>query len=201
MTINCFQNLLTFSSFQKLLATSIQIWQAEKWRTWYLSSGQKFDQNFLDSKNILKVYFKPSRKDKDFVFLPVPILPVWVKIGYLNVSVHFWHFLSSKRSLGKVVIVTVNFSRSMMVKRRRTVGPNGQKPAKLDFTSFSKQVSADSHGVRSLHSLHIQSLSNCCRHNYDRSSSGIFWIEVFGGFLTFGPTVRRRSGDQQIELE
>jgi hypothetical protein len=39
---------------------------------------------FLYSKNVLKVYFMPSRKNKDFVFLPVPILPGWVKILYLN---------------------------------------------------------------------------------------------------------------------
>jgi len=45
------------------------------------------------------------------------------------------------------------------------------KPAKnkilfCDFTSFSKQVSADSHHFRfrSLHVPHIKKLSNCCRH-------------------------------------
>ena len=54
--------------------------KAEKWCTCYLSSWQEFDENFLDSKHL----FKSSRKNKDFVFLPVPILPVWVKIGHLN---------------------------------------------------------------------------------------------------------------------
>ena len=39
---------------------------------------------FLDSKHVLNVYFKPSRKNEDFVFLPVQILPVWVKIGHLS---------------------------------------------------------------------------------------------------------------------
>ena len=29
------------------------------------------------------VYFKPSRKNKDFVFLPVSILPGWLKILHL----------------------------------------------------------------------------------------------------------------------
>ena len=48
-----------------------------------LSSGQEFDEKFLDSKHVLKVYFKPSRKNKDFVFLPVPILPGWLKIPHL----------------------------------------------------------------------------------------------------------------------
>ena len=66
-----------------------QIWQAEKWRTWYLSSGQEFDENFLDSKHVFKVYFKPSRKNKDFVFLPDPILPGWLKILHLNCYSHF----------------------------------------------------------------------------------------------------------------
>jgi hypothetical protein len=41
-------------------------------------TAQEFDENFLDSKHVLKVYFK----NKDFVFLPVPILPVCVKIGH-----------------------------------------------------------------------------------------------------------------------
>jgi hypothetical protein len=49
-----------------------------------LSSGQEFDEKFLDSKHVLKVYFKPSRKNKDFVLLPVPILPGWLKILHLK---------------------------------------------------------------------------------------------------------------------
>ena len=58
-------------------------WQAEKLSTWLLSSGQEFDKKFLDSKHVLKVYLKPSRKNKDFVFLTVPILPGWLKILHL----------------------------------------------------------------------------------------------------------------------
>ena len=63
--------------------------------TWYFSSGKEFDENLLDSKHVLKVFFKPSRKKKDFVFLPVPILPVWLKIGHLigyqiKVSLRAW---------------------------------------------------------------------------------------------------------------
>ena len=46
-------------------------------------TGQEFDEKFLDSKHVLKVYFKSSRKNKDFVFLPVPILPGWLKILHL----------------------------------------------------------------------------------------------------------------------
>ena len=45
---------------------------------------QEFDEKFLDSKHVLKVYFKPISKNKDFVFLPVPILPFWLKIGHLS---------------------------------------------------------------------------------------------------------------------
>jgi hypothetical protein len=37
-----------------------------------LSSGQEFDEKFLNSKHVLKVYFKPSRKNPDFGFLPLP---------------------------------------------------------------------------------------------------------------------------------
>ena len=49
-----------------------------------LSSGQDFDKNFLDSKPILKVYLKLSRKNPDFGFLPLPSEPVWLKNLYLR---------------------------------------------------------------------------------------------------------------------
>ena len=55
-----------------------------------LSSGQEFDEKFLDSKHVLKVYFKPSRKNKIFVFLPDPILPVWLRILHLKLSSKFF---------------------------------------------------------------------------------------------------------------
>ena len=38
---------------------------------------------FLDSNHVLKVYFKPSRKNQDFLFLPLCSVPVWLKIRYL----------------------------------------------------------------------------------------------------------------------
>ena len=41
---------------------------------------------FLDSNHVLKVYFKPSRKNQDFLFLPLCSVPVWLKIRYLNAS-------------------------------------------------------------------------------------------------------------------
>ena len=65
-----------------------QIWQAENWSTSYLSSGQDYDKNVLDSKHVLKVYFKPSRKIPDFLFLPLSFELVWLKIGYLR---WWWH--------------------------------------------------------------------------------------------------------------
>ena len=61
----------------------LRIWPFEKLSTWLLSSGQEFDEKFLDSKYVLKMYFKPSRKNENFVFLPDPILPVWLKILHL----------------------------------------------------------------------------------------------------------------------
>ena len=50
-----------------------------------LSSGQDFDKNFLDSKHFLKVYFKPSRKNQDFLFLPLLLKPVSLANGHLTV--------------------------------------------------------------------------------------------------------------------
>ena len=55
-----------------------------------LSSGQDFDKNFLDSKQVLKVYFKPSRKNQDFLFSPLPLLPVFLAHGHLNyIGTHY----------------------------------------------------------------------------------------------------------------
>ena len=47
----------TGKNTQKKFSTGL-----EKLSTWLLSSGQEFDEMFLDSKHVLKVYFKPSRK-------------------------------------------------------------------------------------------------------------------------------------------
>jgi hypothetical protein len=49
-----------------------------------LSSGQEFDEKFLDSKHVLKAYFKPSRKNPDFGFLPLPSMLVRLKNPYLS---------------------------------------------------------------------------------------------------------------------
>jgi hypothetical protein len=63
-----------------------QIWLAEKLSTWLLSSGQDFSKKFLDSKHVLKVYFKPSRKNQNFLFLPLCSELVWLKILHLRDS-------------------------------------------------------------------------------------------------------------------
>ena len=47
-----------------------------------LSSGQEFDEKFLDSKHVLKVDFKPSRKNQDNLFSPLPLLPVFLAHGH-----------------------------------------------------------------------------------------------------------------------
>ena len=52
-----------------------------------LSSGQEFDEKFIDSKHVLKVYFKPSRKNQDFGFLPLPSKLVRLTNPYLRKSV------------------------------------------------------------------------------------------------------------------
>ena len=59
---------------------------------WLLSSGQDFGKKFLDSKHVLKVYFKPRRKNQKKIFLPLPSVPVWLNICYLsrNTKTFFW---------------------------------------------------------------------------------------------------------------
>ena len=47
------------------------------------SLKNKFDKTYLDSKHVLKVYIKPSRKKKYCVFLPLPILLGRLKILHL----------------------------------------------------------------------------------------------------------------------
>ena len=44
-------------------------------------------QKVLDSKHVLKVNFKHSRKKREFVFLPVLIFLGWLKIVHLNIFV------------------------------------------------------------------------------------------------------------------
>ena len=80
----------------------------DKLSTWLLSSEQEFDEMFLDSKHVLKVYFKPSRKNQDVFFLPLPLQPVSLANGHLNdlMAYHSWqsratnHSTKSQRSRG-----------------------------------------------------------------------------------------------------
>ena len=56
------------SRLRKNVASSFSKFDSEKLSTWLLSSGQEFDKRFLDSKHVLKMYFKPSRKNPDFFY-------------------------------------------------------------------------------------------------------------------------------------
>ena len=53
-------------------------------KNWLLSSGQDFGKKFLDSKHVLKVYLKPSRKNPKISFLPLCSELVRLKILHLN---------------------------------------------------------------------------------------------------------------------
>ena len=73
-------------------------------------------------------------------------------------------------------------------------GSKWQKTAEKKFTqsnfmSFSMQVSANLHNFRfRLPALHIQNLSNLCKHKYDPSISRVFFCNlVFGGFFVIWP--------------
>ena len=53
---------------------------SEKLSTWLLSSGQDFGKNFLDSKHVLKVYFKPSRQNGTTFKKPTKIIKIQWKV-------------------------------------------------------------------------------------------------------------------------
>jgi hypothetical protein len=69
-----------------------------------------------------------------------------------------------------------------------TVVPNVKNPPKHnfaqgDFTSFSMEISANSHNFRfRVPEIHIQNLSNRCRHKYDPLISRIFQTLFLAGF-------------------
>ena len=56
-----------------------------------LSSGQDFDKKFLDLKHVLKVYFKPLRKNQKFWFLPIPSKLASLKNDHLSKNIWFSH--------------------------------------------------------------------------------------------------------------
>ena len=66
--------------------------------------------------------------------------------------------------------------------------PAENKFTQSDFTSFSKQVTAESHNFlfRSLHLLCIKNLSNWCIHRYDLSILRFFNL-IFVAFFSIGP--------------
>jgi hypothetical protein len=53
-----------------------------------LSSEKDVDKNFLASKHVLKVYFKPSRKNQDFLFLPLPSKLASMKNGHIFIKLY-----------------------------------------------------------------------------------------------------------------
>ena len=69
-----------------------------------LSSEQDFDKNFLDSKLVLKVYLKPSRKNQKNLFLPLPSVPVWLKIRYLRILMRSAHFFVNPNFFSELFI-------------------------------------------------------------------------------------------------
>jgi hypothetical protein len=75
-----------------------QIWLVEKLSTWLLSSGQDFNKKFLDSKHVLKVYFKPGRKNQNFWFLPLPSKLASLKNDHLRYRKHFQKVLEAYKS-------------------------------------------------------------------------------------------------------
>jgi hypothetical protein len=52
---------------KSFIMSDVQTWQpdvqkaAENWRTWFISLGWELNKKNLDSKQVLKVHFKPSR--------------------------------------------------------------------------------------------------------------------------------------------
>ena len=88
--------------------------------------------------------------------------------------------------------------------QRCTVVPNVKNPPKHkfaqgDFTRFSMKVSANSHNFRfQLPALHIQNLSNRCRHKYYQSISQIFESCFWRGF-TVWPNCAVVSGYESQE--
>jgi hypothetical protein len=61
-----------------------------------LSSEQEFDEKFLDSKHVLKVYFKPSRKNQNFGFLPLSSKLVRLTNPYLMPKVPYSYEVNGK---------------------------------------------------------------------------------------------------------
>ena len=52
-------------------------------------TSREFNKKCLDSKHVFKVNFKPSRKNSDIGFLPLPSKPVWLKNDHLTQYFYF----------------------------------------------------------------------------------------------------------------
>ena len=59
---------------------------------------------FLDSNHVLKVYLKPSRKNQEFLFLPLSSVPVLLKIRFLK---HLFFSAVDKGVLGMLGVLGV----------------------------------------------------------------------------------------------
>jgi hypothetical protein len=101
---------------------------------------------------------------------------VWIVVSYANVPFQVFFLVNPCQQLPLCPTVVSNVK-----------NPPKHKFAQCDFTSFSMEVSANSHNFRfRLPALHIQNLSNRCRHKYDSLISRIFWISFLAGFCDFG---------------
>ena len=124
-----------------------------------LSSGQDFGKTFLDSKHVLKVYFKPSRKNQKFLFLPLPSLPVWLPTHYLRrgfvsgfcileqVLGHFQTFFPRTQKLDTTSLLTTYIPKSLI--------DNFQD---LNFRFFLKTYLLNRH-IESFQMYHFQKIN------------------------------------------
>ena len=77
-------------SWKRIVAHTFEsIIKFDTLKNWLLSSGQDFGKTFLDSKHVLKVYFKPRRKNPFLLFLPLTSEPVWLKIYHKSIHRHY----------------------------------------------------------------------------------------------------------------
>lgn len=136
------------------------------------------------------------------IFIKVPILIVRFHLIFGIISCSFfslnkleWWFFDSgiRKDIKELVhsFYAVSSCKHAARLNCHTVVPNRYKPAQnkftgCDLTNFSKHISVDSRHnfcVCSLDALHISKLSNRC------NFTNLWDHRIFGGFLTFDPTV------------
>ena len=86
-----------------------------------LSSGQDFGKKLLDSKHVLKVYFKPRRKNQKLLFFPLCSVVVGVRI------LHLIEFFEKVFRTGRLIEILFKnrkkLCRSMEISQRNKPGP------------------------------------------------------------------------------